>query len=55
MKMLLFMVFKGEYAAISTNANNIFGSPSQGRLTFPTMQSLSFFANTSGRTSVNDF
>ncbi|PPQ85023.1 hypothetical protein CVT25_010412 [Psilocybe cyanescens] len=31
--------FKGEYAAISTNPNNIFGSPSQGRLTFPTMQS----------------
>ncbi|KJA14844.1 glycoside hydrolase family 51 protein [Hypholoma sublateritium FD-334 SS-4] len=31
--------FEGEYAAISTNANNLFGSPAQGRLTFPTMQS----------------
>ncbi|KAF5318563.1 hypothetical protein D9619_010790 [Psilocybe cf. subviscida] len=31
--------FEGEYAAISTNPNNIFGSTSQGRLTFPTMQS----------------
>ncbi|KAF8882698.1 alfa-L-arabinofuranosidase precursor [Infundibulicybe gibba] len=31
--------FQGEYAAISTNANDIFGSPSDGRLTFPTMQS----------------
>jgi len=31
--------FEGEYAAISTNPNNIFGSTAQGRLTFPTMQS----------------
>uniref|UniRef100_A0A8H7XS73 non-reducing end alpha-L-arabinofuranosidase n=1 Tax=Psilocybe cubensis TaxID=181762 RepID=A0A8H7XS73_PSICU len=31
--------FEGEYAAISTNPDNIFGSTSQGRLTFPTMQS----------------
>lgn len=31
--------FEGEYAAISTNPNDIFGSPSDGRLTFPTMQS----------------
>ncbi|KAF9041206.1 glycoside hydrolase family 51 protein [Panaeolus papilionaceus] len=31
--------FEGEYAAISTNPNNIFGSPADGRLTFPTMQS----------------
>lgn len=31
--------FEGEYAAISTNANNLFGSTDQGRLTFPTMQS----------------
>jgi alpha-N-arabinofuranosidase len=31
--------FEGEYAAISTNSSNIFGSPSQGRLTFPSMQS----------------
>ncbi|TFK41577.1 arabinofuranosidase [Crucibulum laeve] len=31
--------FEGEYAAISTNANDIFGSPADGRLTFPTMQS----------------
>ncbi|KAF8156661.1 alpha-L-arabinofuranosidase C-terminus-domain-containing protein [Crassisporium funariophilum] len=31
--------FKGEYAAISTNANNLFGSPADGRLTFLTMQS----------------
>jgi alpha-N-arabinofuranosidase len=31
--------FEGEYAAISTNPNDIFGPPSDGRLTFPTMQS----------------
>ncbi|KAJ3764348.1 glycoside hydrolase family 51 protein [Lentinula raphanica] len=31
--------FEGEYAAISTNANDIFGTPADGRLTFPTMQS----------------
>ncbi|THH32552.1 hypothetical protein EUX98_g1638 [Antrodiella citrinella] len=31
--------FEGEYAAISTNANNLFGTPDQGRLLFPTMQS----------------
>ncbi|KAG6899946.1 hypothetical protein C0993_005069 [Termitomyces sp. T159_Od127] len=31
--------FEGEYAAISTNPNDIFGSPADGRLTFPTMQS----------------
>ncbi|KAF8962334.1 glycoside hydrolase family 51 protein [Flammula alnicola] len=31
--------FEGEYAAISTNASNLFGSPADGRLTFPTMQS----------------
>ncbi|KAJ7054459.1 arabinofuranosidase, partial [Mycena amicta] len=31
--------FEGEYAAISTNSSNIFGTPDQGRLTFPTMQS----------------
>ncbi|KAF8156660.1 alfa-L-arabinofuranosidase precursor [Crassisporium funariophilum] len=31
--------FEGEYAAISTNSGNLFGSPAQGRLTFPTMQS----------------
>ncbi|KAI0694224.1 glycoside hydrolase family 51 protein [Cytidiella melzeri] len=31
--------FEGEYAAISTNANDIFGTPSDGRLLFPTMQS----------------
>ncbi|OBZ77389.1 putative alpha-L-arabinofuranosidase A [Grifola frondosa] len=31
--------FEGEYAAISTNPNDIFGSPSDGRLLFPTMQS----------------
>ncbi|KAF8508252.1 glycoside hydrolase [Hysterangium stoloniferum] len=30
--------FEGEYAAISTNASNLFGNPAQGRLTFPTMQ-----------------
>ncbi|TFY83798.1 hypothetical protein EWM64_g208 [Hericium alpestre] len=29
--------FEGEYAAISTNANDIFGTPADGRLTFPTM------------------
>ncbi|EKM56923.1 glycoside hydrolase family 51 protein [Phanerochaete carnosa HHB-10118-sp] len=33
--------FEGEYAAISTNANDLFGTPSDGRLTFPTMQSSS--------------
>ncbi|KAJ3571269.1 hypothetical protein NP233_g3865 [Leucocoprinus birnbaumii] len=31
--------FEGEYAAISTNPNDIFGSPSDGRLVFPTVQS----------------
>jgi len=31
--------FEGEYAAISTNSGDIFGSPADGRLTFPTMQS----------------
>ncbi|GLB39334.1 putative alpha-L-arabinofuranosidase C-terminus [Lyophyllum shimeji] len=31
--------FEGEYAAISTNSSDIFGSPATGRLTFPTMQS----------------
>ncbi|KAF8804774.1 glycoside hydrolase family 51 protein [Phlegmacium glaucopus] len=31
--------FEGEYAAISTNASNLFGSSDQGRLIFPTMQS----------------
>ncbi|THU91945.1 arabinofuranosidase [Dendrothele bispora CBS 962.96] len=33
------LYFEGEYAAISTNPNDIFGSPSDGRLTFPTVQS----------------
>ncbi|KAL0958307.1 hypothetical protein HGRIS_000452 [Hohenbuehelia grisea] len=33
--------FEGEYAAISTNPNDIFGSPADGRLVFPTMQSSS--------------
>ncbi|KAF9561401.1 arabinofuranosidase [Agrocybe pediades] len=31
--------FEGEYAAISTNSSNVFGTLEQGRLTFPTMQS----------------
>ncbi|KAJ7484526.1 glycoside hydrolase family 51 protein [Mycena latifolia] len=31
--------FEGEYAAISTNSSDIFGTPADGRLTFPTMQS----------------
>ncbi|KAF9077514.1 alfa-L-arabinofuranosidase precursor [Rhodocollybia butyracea] len=31
--------FQGEYAAISTNPNDIFGTPADGRLTFPTVQS----------------
>ena len=31
--------FEGEYAAISTNANDIYGSPADGRLTYPTVQS----------------
>ncbi|KAJ8693023.1 hypothetical protein PTI98_010275 [Pleurotus ostreatus] len=30
--------FEGEYAAISTNPNDIFGTPDDGRLPFPTMQ-----------------
>ncbi|KAG9224594.1 hypothetical protein CCMSSC00406_0002255 [Pleurotus cornucopiae] len=30
--------FEGEYAAISTNPNDIFGTPADGRLPFPTMQ-----------------
>jgi alpha-L-arabinofuranosidase len=30
---------QGEYAAISTNPNDIFGSTSDGRLSYPTMQS----------------
>ncbi|THG96501.1 hypothetical protein EW026_g5341 [Hermanssonia centrifuga] len=33
--------FEGEYAAISTNANDIFGTSADGRLLFPTMQSSS--------------
>jgi len=33
--------FEGEYAAISTNASDIFGTPADGRLNFPTMQSSS--------------
>ncbi|KAJ7089351.1 alfa-L-arabinofuranosidase precursor [Mycena belliarum] len=31
--------FEGEYAAISTNSSDVFGSPADGRLLFPTMQS----------------
>ncbi|KAJ3878682.1 glycoside hydrolase family 51 protein [Lentinula edodes] len=31
--------FEGEYAAISTNPNDLFGTPADGRLTFPTMES----------------
>jgi len=31
--------FEGEYAAISTNPNDIFGTPADGRLLFPTIQS----------------
>ncbi|KAI0341480.1 glycoside hydrolase family 51 protein [Trametopsis cervina] len=30
--------FEGEYASISTNPNDIFGTPSDGRLSFPIMQ-----------------
>jgi len=33
--------FEGEYAAISTNSSNLYGTPAEGRLTFPTMQSAS--------------
>ncbi|KAI8986908.1 glycoside hydrolase family 51 protein [Trametes punicea] len=33
--------FEGEYAAVSTNPNDIFGTPADGRLPFPTMQSAS--------------
>ncbi|THU91952.1 arabinofuranosidase [Dendrothele bispora CBS 962.96] len=35
------LYFEGEYAAISTNPNDIFGSPDDGRLVFPTMESSS--------------
>lgn len=31
--------FEGEYAAISTNANDLFGTPADGRFNFPEMQS----------------
>ncbi|KAJ7723395.1 alfa-L-arabinofuranosidase precursor [Mycena metata] len=31
--------FEGEYAAISLNSSDIFGTPADGRLLFPTMQS----------------
>ncbi|KAF8891085.1 alfa-L-arabinofuranosidase precursor [Gymnopilus junonius] len=31
--------FEGEYAAISTNSNNLYGAPGTGRLTYPTVQS----------------
>ncbi|KAJ3854007.1 glycoside hydrolase family 51 protein [Lentinula lateritia] len=31
--------FEGEYAAISTNPNDLFGTPADGRLTFPTIES----------------
>lgn len=30
---------QGEYAAISTNPNDIYGSPANGRLVYSTMQS----------------
>ncbi|OJT01748.1 hypothetical protein TRAPUB_7804 [Trametes pubescens] len=33
--------FEGEYAAISTNPNDLFGSVADGRLAFPTVQSAS--------------
>ncbi|EGN92532.1 glycoside hydrolase family 51 protein [Serpula lacrymans var. lacrymans S7.3] len=33
--------FQGEYAAISTNATNLYGTVSEGRLMYPTMQSSS--------------
>ncbi|KAG7091743.1 hypothetical protein E1B28_008144 [Marasmius oreades] len=39
---LLKLIFlQGEYAAISTNAGDIFGTPADGRLVFPTMASSS--------------
>ncbi|KAF5389330.1 hypothetical protein D9757_003420 [Collybiopsis confluens] len=31
------LFFEGEYAAISTNANDLFGTPADGRFTFPVM------------------
>lgn len=31
--------FEGEYAAISTNPNDLYGTPADGRLLYPTMQS----------------
>ncbi|TFK90312.1 glycoside hydrolase family 51 protein [Polyporus arcularius HHB13444] len=33
--------FEGEYAAISTNSSNLFGTPAQGRLLWPTVASSS--------------
>jgi alpha-N-arabinofuranosidase len=30
--------FVGEYAAISTNASNLYGTTAQGRLAYPTLQ-----------------
>lgn len=41
---------QGEYAAISTNANDLFGSVADGRLAFPTVQSTSGFPYVIGAT-----
>ncbi|KAF5359996.1 hypothetical protein D9758_007631 [Tetrapyrgos nigripes] len=35
------LYFEGEYAVTSTNSSDIFGSPSTGRLTYPTMEGAS--------------
>ena len=34
---------KGEYAAISTNEGDVFGSPSDGRFVYPTMQGMHYY------------
>lgn len=39
---------QGEYAAISTNANDLFGSVADGRLAFPTVQSTCGFPHAIG-------
>lgn len=41
--------FEGEYASISTNASDVFGSPATGRLIYPTMQSIESPADINGR------
>ncbi|TBU48917.1 glycoside hydrolase [Dichomitus squalens] len=40
--------FEGEYAAISTNSGDIFGTPADGRLSWPTVQSKQLPTSSSG-------